>query len=379
MAAPQNNEPIQPPQKTMTREERKRLKQLKPEQNVHRALELGNEPSPAFNVAHRAVKQERQLKVKQVMNAMQVPQIDEKVGGALYMPVTDENKEYVFEQIVHSMDNMSDLDYEVSERQESKHVYSVKYGMAQFVLSRVRLVEIDEELHIELRKLEGDGFQFTDSFYKELQTSLAHVTGPSEENAYPENQPDPEYMYMDLEDEMSQEILEYWLGAFKPQEGFRYDEVQLLSTLSAMAFNMQDPSNLGVLVGHADDIVDSLLGILAQTQRLALTYFGCVVVNAFTKAEAVEADWATVGRLCQILQKWSNPNAVDNLADQQISRSRESVCVLLEAITLLCQRIDSESTIVDVARQTVDQLREFSQLCQNRFDLDEVAALLQVA
>lgn len=315
-----------------------------------------------------------------------VPELPEKNPGSVYLPVTDENQSEVWTQVVTAMKRMDNLDYEISNQEEEVHAYGMKYYHDTFTLARTRLVTVDGQLNIEMRRLEGDGFAFSDEFRRELQESLNHITDDVEPQAEPlplEENEDSSLMYLDLSDEMSQEIIPYWLESLRPGPGMVYDQVKVYSALSSLGWNCTDEANLGVLTQHSADIVEPVVGIMARTEHLPTAYFGAVCLTKFAEAGAIEPTLSTLRSICESINNWASSERMTDLAAQQVTRSREILRLLVQTILLLAPSVPiDESEDSDLYEELVRSLESVSdQFDEERglpWSLDEVRAALQV-
>merc|ERR1719168_584184 len=109
-----------------------------------------------------------------------------------------------------------------------------------FVLARTRLVRLEEDgeqIYIELRKLEGDGFAFTDDFQRHLETQLKDITIEDER---PAPQPKPEAMYLDLSDEnLREEVLSNWFQSMRPVpsgNALVYNDIEAYKAMSSLGW-----------------------------------------------------------------------------------------------------------------------------------------------
>lgn len=366
-----------------TRQNKKLRAQATSSNGVHRAVAKSAQQDVMFDSQANT---RTKVKAQSLDSVGPLPELPEKNPGSVYLPVTDENQGEVWAQVVLAMKRMDNLDYEISNQEEEVHAYGMKYYHDTFTLARTRLVTVDGQLNIEMRRLEGDGFAFSDEFRRELQESLNHITQDMEPQAEPlplEENDDSSLLYLDLSDEMSQEIIPYWLDSLRPGPGMVYDQVKVFSALSSLGWNCTDEANLGVLAQHAADIVEPVTGIMAQTEHLPTAYFGAVTLTKLAEVDAVEASLSTLRSICESINNWANPVNMTNLAAQQVTRSREILRLLVQIILRLAPQCPiDESEDRDLYEETVGSLESVSdQYDEERglpWSLDEVREVLQV-
>lgn len=371
-----------PPQQN--RQARKLKKTVKKVQKQDRTVARGTGESKAY--VRQDVNARTKSKAKNLDNVGPLPELPEKSSGSVYLPVTDETKEEVWNQVILAMKRMENLDYEITEQEEEVHAYGMKYYHDTFMLARTRLVLVDGQLNIEMRRLEGDGFAFSDEFRRELQESLDHITDEVEPQAEPqplEENEEPSLMYLDLSDEMSMEIIPYWLESLRPGPGMVYDQVKVYSALSSLGWNCTDDANLEVLAGHAADIVDPVTGIMAQTQHLPTAYFGAVCLSKFAEVGAIEPTLDIIRNCCSSIDNWANPENMNSLAAQQVTRSREILRLLVQTILTLAPNAPiDESEDKELYEQTVASLESVSDQYDEEqglpWDFEVVREALQV-
>jgi len=266
----------------------------------------------------------------------------------MYIPVALANADQVWERVVDAIRCMDSADFnEVEDEGDEKSydVYSLKYLYDSFVLARTRLVRLEEDgeqIYIELRKLEGDGFAFTDDFQRHLETQLEDITKP---DGRPEPQSKPEAMYLDLSDEMlREEILSNWFTNLRPTSSGNtlvYNNIEAYKAMSSLGWNISSPENFEVLKEHGETIIDCSLNILNATSHLPTAYFAALTLNEFAKNKQFGADWGHIKIMSGAIVNWSDETGGE-FAKMQVSRSREIVRLLSSTLLELGPNLSVE-------------------------------------
>jgi len=266
----------------------------------------------------------------------------------MYIPVALANADQVWERVVDAIRCMDSADFnevEDSGDEKSYDVYSLKYLYDSFVLARTRLVRLEEDgeqIYIELRKLEGDGFAFTDDFQRHLETQLEDITKP---DGRPEPQSKPEAMYLDLSDEMlREEILSNWFTNLRPTSSGNtlvYNNIEAYKAMSSLGWNISSPENFEVLKEHGETIIDCSLNILNATSHLPTAYFAALTLNEFAKNKQFSADWGHIKIMSGAIVNWSDETGGE-FAKMQVSRSREIVRLLSSTLLELGPNLSVE-------------------------------------
>jgi len=251
----------------------------------------------------------------------------------IYIPVTLPKADEVWERVVTAFRCMDSADFnEVEDEGDEKSYdcYSLKYLYDKFVLARTRLVRLEEDgeqIYIELRKLEGDGFAFTDDFQRHLETQLEDITKP---DGRPEPQSRHEREYLDLADEASEEILSKWFTDLRPTSSGNtlvYNKIETYNAMSSLGWNISSPENFEVLKEHGETIIGCSLNILNATSHLPTAYFAALTLNEFAKKKQFDADWGHIKIMSGAIVNWSDETGGE-FAKMQVSRSREVVRLL---------------------------------------------------
>lgn len=266
----------------------------------------------------------------------------------MYIPVTLANADQVWQRVVEAMRSMDSADYnEVGEEgdEPSYDCYSLKYLYDSFVLARTRLVRLEEDgeqIYIELRKLEGDGFAFTDDFQRHLEKQLEDITKPDER---PEPQPRPEAMFLDLSDEtLREEIVSNWFTSLRPVVSGNtlvYNDVEAYKAISSLGWNTKSPENFEILKAYSEEIVDCSMNILNATSHLPTAYFAAVTLNEFAQNKQFNADWGHVKIMSSAILNWSE-EGTGEVATMQVTRSREVVRVLSSTLLAVGPTLEAE-------------------------------------
>lgn len=263
-----------------------------------------------------------------------VVNLEGRTKGFMYIPVTLFSADQTWKRVVGAIREMDSSDFnEVPDDGDEKSYdcYSLKYMYDSFVLARTRLVRLEEEdnqLYIELRKLEGDGFAFTDDFQMHLETQLADITKPDER---PEPQPKPEPSYLDLSDPvLCQEVFSNWFTNLRPKGSGNvlvYNDIETYKAMSSLAWNATSPENFEILKDHGEEIIDCSLNILNATSHLPTAYFAALTLNEFATNNQFVADWSQVKIMSGAIVNWSEESGGE-FAKMQVRRSREVVRLL---------------------------------------------------
>jgi len=217
------------------------------------------------------------------------------------------------------------------------------------MLARTRLCTIEgkgDDKFLEVHRLEGDGFVFSDTFKKNLVEQIGEYVEDVEaaEPQALENEKDAYLNFLDLSEEaVANNLIQHWLQSLKPKGGVQYDQKEIYSTLSSLGWNCNDPSNLKVLSDYSDFIVGPTLEILRHPEitHVPTAYFGAMCIDRFVQAEAVPQDmksWASVLMLVEAMEKFcipEDPERVKNIDELQVTRSGEVLRLIISILTKL--------------------------------------------
>lgn len=292
-------------------------------------------------------------------------QMVEQVAGAYYLPVQIPVKE-AWEKIVDAMKAVEQLDLNSSPEEDEYSAFGLKYFRDSFMLARTKLCQVEgrgDQAFLELKKLEGDGFVFSDEFKKQLVANLEGVCEDIQETAPVQSEEaiEPKLQYLDFSDDASaNDVITLWLNDLRPSGGVKYDQTRIFEALSALAWNGTDPDNFAVLSEYADDIVDPVLQILNHecTTYLPTVYFGALCLNKFIAGDALPEElktWETAATLCSLMQRWCLENGGAEFASQQVTRSREVLRLLFDALNTLAPTLNSERSdkVTEVLSKTI--------------------------
>lgn len=254
-------------------------------------------------------------------------------------------------ELKDALKRMSELDYHINKKndndRENFQVYVMKYYRNDYVLVYIRLVQIkDEGFFIAIRKLEGDGFLISDEFQPELESQLSHICTPSDAVGLPIEGRD---LFFDLEDDVVQEALPYWLQSLRPQSltmcgGMNFDWMQVHDTVSNLAYNFDPENNSEVLALYVEEFIDCLLIVLSNSKKLSTSYFTSLCISNLVRCyhEYLVPRPIHIEMLIQIIEKWSNPQASihiepesSNLANPIITCSYNICKILIRVIILV--------------------------------------------
>lgn len=222
--------------------------------------------------------------------------------------------------------------------------FSLKYVADNFVLARTRLVQVEEEenIFVELRKLEGDGFAFTDDYQCHIEEQLEDITV---EDNRPKPQEKPTPVTLDLSDEtLRQEVLSNWFTNLRPTRAANtlvYNEIETFKAMSQLAWNSTSAENFEILQQHKDTILDCTFNILNSTTHLPTAYFAAMTLHVFAQNGQLNADWDHVKIMSSAMVNWSEETE-EEFARMQVTRSREIVRLLSNTLVLLGPNLVAE-------------------------------------
>jgi len=269
------------------------------------------------------IPQEKPSQDEKAASKPHVPQtIDERISSAFYIPVhSSKDDSEVWQEVMKVFDEMPEHDY-VEDADKKFDAHSCKYSMNNYMLAHTRLCRLknDDQLLIELRRLEGDGFTFHDEYRKNLQQKFKQPTPAVEKEA-------PEYMYLDLSDPSSAEMIETWLDDLLPEEDLVYNQSRCYSALSTLGWNLKDETNYKVLSKHREKIIERCINVLRHVDHLATIYFAALTLSQYAAHhELGSLDWEKLAVLCGQITEWCGEKKGD------ISRSREVIRLLMSVL-----------------------------------------------
>lgn len=284
---------------------------------------------------------QQQVKRAEAPSMDRIVNLEERHKACIYIPCSVADPQEVWHRVVDAIRKMDSADFneiEESGDEPTYDIYSLKYMYDSFVLARTRLVRLEDEgdgeqIFIELRKLEGDGFAFTDEFQRHLEQELEEITLADER---PKPQAKDEVLYLDLSDEViREEITSNWFKNLRPTSSgttLVYNEIETYKAMSALGWNLTSPENFDILLqNHQEDILTSTMNVLNATQHLPTAYFSALTLSQFANAGELDANWSNVKLLCEAGVHWSEETS-SKFAGMQISRSREVVRLLTSVL-----------------------------------------------
>jgi len=262
-----------------------------------------------------------------------LPVVDGSPNGCIYMPVndTDKNWRQVWDNVVKAMSEVKDSDINV--QGEKPSALQIQYHEDTYMVARTRLCVKNDKPCLELRKLDGNGFTFRDTYKENLQSKLAEkkITRKSSEQEMIGGMNEPQYMYFDLKE--SKDMLNYWKKNIRPQKNLDYNQVELYDALSSLSWNSGYKENFEILKSEAKDIIQPVLAVLNQSDHIPTVYFAALCISTFfNKSVFGECEnWSSVETLLNCVLKWSTTKKKDNDEEEddqtdelEIKRSRET-------------------------------------------------------
>lgn len=278
---------------------------------------------------------------------------EQRIGGAFYLPVTKDINE-TWEKVLEALDSLKDCDVNVQETDQF-NAYGLQYYLDTFMLARTRLckVEGEEGNFLEIHRLQGDGFVFSDHFKKNLTEKIGDVVKDIEsvKPVPSENAKDPILNFLDLSDDsIANDMIQHWLQSLKPKGGVKYDQNQIFETISKLGWNCNNEANFKVLAEYNDHIVGPVLEILRHPDMdyVPTAYFGSMCMNAFVQGNKVPEEvktWASVYMLVEAMEKFcltETPANAKGIADMQVTRSREVLRLLVSILTNFVPTVSGE-------------------------------------
>lgn len=307
---------------------------------------------------------------------------EEKLGGAFYLPMQkDKDVATIWEAVLEALQSMEGCDINLEDR-ENFNAYGLQYYHDTFMLARTRLCKLEGEegSFLEIHRLEGDGFVFSDQFKKKLTPMITDyvIDAETAEPIPSENATNPALNFLDLSDDaIATDMIQHWLTTLKPKAGVKYDQRQIYETLSCLGWNVNDEANFKALVDYSDHIVAPILEILRHPEAhyVPTAYFGAMCVNKFVQEDAVPDEvktWQSVFMLVEAMEKFCiEEKPSKSIAEMQVSRSREVLRLLVAILEKFAPTVTGEqpaamaqkveSVLVSLggvlAEQTIENLR----------------------
>merc|ERR1719204_489031 len=203
-----------------------------------------------------------------------------------------------------------------------------------FMLARTQICKIEgkgDDKFLEIHRLEGDGFVFSDTFKKNLVDQIEeYVEDVKAAEPQPlENEKDGFLNFLDLSDDaIAADMIQHWLSTLKPKGGVDYDAREVFQTLSSLGWNCNDENNLKTLADYNDHIVGPVMEILRHPEmtHVPTAYFGAMCIDRFVQADAIPKD----------------TKRVKNIDEMQVTRSGEVLRLLISILTKLVQGATGE-------------------------------------
>merc|ERR1719228_2435783 len=287
-------------------------------------------------------------------NPDNVPNISEsqKVGGAFYLPVTKGVAE-AWQEVVKGLESLEDCDVNVSkELTDNFNAFGLQYYQDTYMLARTRFVKQDDEVFLELNKMEGDGFVFADHFKKNLVEKVGDCVKDIEtaEPIAAESAKDSSLLYLELSNEVvATDLIKQWLTTLRPRAGVAYDQLQIRQTLCSLGWNSTNADNLKALEVYGDHIIGPVLEILRheETKHVATAYFGALTLNSFVHGNAVPEElktWESIFMLVEAMQKFcvDSQSAEEDEAKIQVTQSREVLRLFLSILEKLAPEVQGD-------------------------------------
>jgi len=325
---------------------------LKQEHNSRGAKsnEAESGPKDQFKVNdfYSKFKQQSFAAVNDAANLREVQQL----APAFYLPLKQKETE-TWNAVIEALCSLEDCDVSIS---DNFSAYGLQYHHDKFMLARTQICKIEgkgDDQFLEIHRLEGDGFVFSDTFKKNLVEKIEdYVTDVEAAEPQPlENEKDGFLNYLDLSDDaIAADMIQHWLSTLKPKGGVKYNAGEVFQTLSSLGWNCNDENNLKTLTEYNDHIVGPIMEILRHPEmtHVPTGYFGAMCIDRFVQADAIPKDmktWASVFMLVEAMEKYcvpEDPNRVKNIDEMQVTRSGEVLRLLISILTKLTQEATGE-------------------------------------
>jgi len=275
----------------------------------------------------------------------------QQLAPAYYLPLKKEAGE-TWQAVLEALHSLEECDVSVSDKYNA---YGLQYYHNTYMLARTRLCKLEgkeDGKFLEIHRLEGDGFVFSDTFKKNLVEKIGDYVQDVEaaEPQALENEKDEFLNFLDLSDDsIANDMIQHWLSTLKPKGGVQYDNRQIFETLSSLGWNCNDENNLKALAEYNDHIVGPVLEILRHPDltHVPTAYFGAMCIDRFVQAGAVPKDmksWASVLMIVEAMDKFCTPeqDEAKNIADLQVRRSREVLRLFISTLNKLAPEATGE-------------------------------------
>jgi len=255
--------------------------------------------------------------------------------------------------VLEALHSLEECDVNVADKYSA---YGLQYHHDKFMLARTQICKIEgkgDDKFLEIHRLEGDGFVFSDNFKQNLVDQIGEYV-QDVEAAEPqplENEKDGFLNFLDLSDDaIAADMIQHWLSTLKPKGGVNYNPGEVFQTLSSLGWNCNDENNLKTLADYNDHIVGPIMEILRHPEmtHVPTGYFGAMCIDRFVQADAIPKDmktWASVFMLVEAMEKYcipEDPKRVKNIDEMQVTRSGEVLRLLISILTKLAPEATGE-------------------------------------
>jgi len=276
----------------------------------------------------------------------------QQLAPAFYLPLKQGAGE-TWKAVLEALHSLEECDVNVADKYSA---YGLQYHHDKFMLARTQICKIEgkgDDKFLEIHRLEGDGFVFSDNFKKNLVDQIGEYV-EDVEAAEPqplENEKDGFLNFLDLSDDaIAADMIQHWLSTLKPKGGVNYNAGEIFQTLSSLGWNCNDENNLKTLADYNDHIVGPIMEILRhpEMKHVPTGYFGAMCIDRFVQADAIPKDmktWASVFMLVEAMEKYcipEDPKRVKNIDEMQVTRSGEVLRLLISILTKLTQEATGE-------------------------------------
>jgi len=273
-------------------------------------------------------------------------------AASFYLPLKQGAGE-TWKAVLEALHSLNECDVSVSDKYNA---FGLQYYHNTFMLARTRLCKIEgkgDDKFLEIHRLEGDGFVFSDTFKKNLVEKIDDYV-VDVEAAVPqdlEHEKDEFLSFLDLTDEtIAADMIQHWLLSLKPKGGVKYDNREIFETLSSLGWNSNDEKNLKALAEYNDHIVGPIMEILRHPdmQHVPTARFGAMCIDRFVQGDAIPKDiknWASILMIVEAMEKFcvpEDPKRVKNIDELQVTRSGEVLKLCISILTKLAPEATGE-------------------------------------
>lgn len=334
-------------------ENREKQKALTVEKNASRGMKSVGHQAQEDNAG---IQQKQGLDMDNTANTawvgMGVPLIPEKLKGAFYLTVNSDDPPAAWESIANTLEQNTNADSQIEPLNDSEtdyRAFTIKFFNDSYMLARSTLCQLegDDQLLLEMNRLEGDGFGFADLFVKEFGENVGDICDPPEmiedpelEAARQENLNDE---FLQLDADIGNEMVEHWLTNLRPAGGVKYDHMKIYETLSTLGWNCQESSNYEILREYSDDIVGPVLNILHNEDMdfIPSLFYGSKILRTFATQGGFNEEmlnYDTVATVCSIALKACG--GVDGFESKhQVKTSKEVLSLLFDTVEALATQV----------------------------------------